>query len=169
MYYGIHATSKSRAKLIRSDGFLPGSGRVGTGVYFWRNSHYAMELARAWYVFRQETFSKDSEPGLSILSCQLDAKEEEVLDLESVEMKDFIAETIARIGGIPAKPAEDEICGLFDLIISDFASHHTYSVVMLIARVSAPPKSDYPTAVMGAPISYIVLVSDRIKIEEEIV
>lgn len=171
MYYGLHGTSKTRARQIRTEGFRTGKGRVGTGVYFWRKGPHDQDLARAWHSFMAPTFAGDMEPGVAILSCAIRADSEEVIDLESPEMKDFVYEMSIQYECIGPRPDEEKLSGLYDWVLSEVEATHPAAIVMLIARVAAPRKNgpfEYPVRLLGAPISYIVRVVDRIDVLEEL-
>jgi len=172
VYYGLHATTRSRVALIRQDGFRRGSGRVGTGVYFWRKGPYALGLARQWYEYlnSKQAFSSETDGSIAILSCSIRAERHEVLDLESPEMKDFVGELL-QSRSISMALDEVDICAFYDYVVSEFDREHSHALVMLIARVAAPPrfgKFEYPIRFLGAPLSYIVRVTERITIDEEL-
>jgi hypothetical protein len=51
---GVHGTSRSAAQKIAQHQTFQKTdkGRVGTGVYFWRENIYAKGLASCWYEYR---------------------------------------------------------------------------------------------------------------------
>jgi len=51
---GVHGTSRTAAQEIVQHQIFQKTdkGRVGTGVYFWRENIYAKELAICWYDYR---------------------------------------------------------------------------------------------------------------------
>jgi len=50
-FNGSHGTSDFRARRIEAQGFIPGKGRAGTGVYFWKQGRYSVDLAIGWYKY----------------------------------------------------------------------------------------------------------------------
>jgi hypothetical protein len=99
-YTGTHGTSVHRASIIERDGFTGRAGRGGTGVYLWRQSEYAFELAAAWYRFRnaKDEYHDEPEQGGVVLIADVLASEDEHMDLEAAEVKDRVAELAIAVG-----------------------------------------------------------------------
>ncbi len=74
-----------------------GTGRAGSGVYFWLGPYY-IELAVGWYKFlaSRNEFDNDENPACAVIIVDVKAEEREVLNLEDEELKNEIALVVKR-------------------------------------------------------------------------
>ncbi len=86
---GVHGTSRTAAQEIVQHQIFQktGKGRVGTGVYFWRENIYAKELASCWYEYRVRKGDFKPNEG-AVIYADICVKENEFWDLEEPSAKD---------------------------------------------------------------------------------
>lgn len=156
---GIHGTTRSAAqKIVQQQTFqATPTGRVGSGVYFWRDSLYAKELASCWYEYRVRKGDYQAHEGV-LLAADIYVNENEFLDLEHPSYKDALS-LFAKTRPSEISPADDagELGVLYNLFIGELevAAQQTYKVCQV--RIPSPPKClNYPTFLLWNPLAYVV-------------
>jgi hypothetical protein len=156
---GIHGTTRSAAqKIVQSQTFQTTPiGRVGTGVYFWRESLYAKDLALCWYEYRVRKGDYPAHEGV-ILTVDLGVNENELLDLEHPSYKDALS-LFAKTRPSELSPADDagELGILYNLFIGELETTAQQKYKVCQVRLPSPPKClTYPTFLLGNPLAYVV-------------
>lgn len=170
---GKHGTSVTRAKKIVADQkFLPSpDGRVGSGIYFWRDNALADDLARCWHQDQvgKGAFAGEEEPYLAIISATLECAESECLDLEDPIFKDKLAEIVAGRKKKGERLTQADQTKLITVLVKAIDNQTGTAAKILIVRL-APPQSyiSYEIALLGAPLCYVARSSDCIKIDKVI-
>lgn len=87
--YGTHGTSRSKADLIRRQGFRLGLGRHGKGVYFWASTakkdadhSMAIELALSYASAMPHLYRTDNDSTPKSLLCEIRTNDTNFLDIE---------------------------------------------------------------------------------------
>ncbi len=154
---GSHGTSVSRAQLVQKNGFRQGSGRGGTGVYFWLGPYY-IELAVGWYNFlaSKNEFINDENPSCAVIIALIKADESEVLNLEDETLKNEIAVVVKKQGINPKN--KRAVAKLYDSFIMRLEQKLQVKFKAVKIRVGFPPLEfikDYPISIIGAPLCCI--------------
>lgn len=156
---GVHGTTRAAAlKIVQQQTFqISATGRIGAGVYFWRESIYAKDLANCWYEYRVRKGDYQAAEGV-ILRAEIRLDENEFLDLEHPSYKDALS-LFAKTRPSEISPADDagELGVLYNLFIGELevAAQQTYKVCQV--RIPSPPKCpSYPTFLLGNPLAYVV-------------
>lgn len=93
---GIHGTCRSSADSIIKNGFRPGKGRHGTGVYVWSSNKedhsYAIELAMCYANDR----SQEKNPTTVALMCNILTTKDNLLDVEQDSTSRMLTEFIRK-------------------------------------------------------------------------
>jgi len=168
-YEGSHGTSKSRAEKIDKQGFIPGLGRAGSGIYFWHKSHHYIPLAKGWYnqCYNKHLYDADDNKSCVVIIVQLQAGEDEVLDMENHDMKDRIA-ALAEVRKIDATNFR-RISALYDLFIKRMEDELESTFAILLIRVAPPDRTyypEYPLNIVGAPLCCVARNKECIIIKE---
>jgi hypothetical protein len=151
---GSHGTSVTRAQRIQTTGFQLGSGRAGSGVYFWLGPYY-IELAVGWYKYQASINEFDAYENSACAVIIVDVKTEdgEVLNLEDEELKNEIAVVVKKQGINPNNKAA--VAKLYDSFIMKLEEKLQIKFKAIKIRVGIPPKEfirDYPISIIGAPM-----------------
>jgi hypothetical protein len=154
-YEGSHGTSKSRAEKINKQGFILGTGRAGSGIYFWHKSHHYIPLAKGWYsqCCDKHLYDTDENKGCVVIVVELQAPEDAILDMENPEMKDRIA-ALAEARKIDATKFR-RISALYDFFIKRMEVELKSTFAILLIRVAPPDRAyypEYPISIIGAPL-----------------
>lgn len=166
---GTHGTSVSRAESIRQNGFIITSGRGGKGAYLWRNSAYSDFLARAWHSqkYYDGDFNRDIDQECAIIHAVINVSENQFLDLEDPDIKDGL--THLAISKKIDLRNKKELSALYDSFVAEVEKQIMTKILTVQLRV-ATPKSEYvknyPMAIAGLPLSYIVREPKIIEITE---
>jgi hypothetical protein len=164
---GTHGTTRSKAEAICTQGFRCGYGRGGSGVYFWHNNKYGIQLAKEWYQVHLDAgkYLHDLDNHCVIIIAKLITEDDEFLDLEDPSLKDKMAEILS------AREVDNNnraIASFYDAFIYQIETELGKKIKLLSLRV-APPKVDdscYPIRFLGAPISYIARDNSCIHIQQ---
>ena len=163
-----HGTTSSRAKKIKELGFLKGHGRAGKGIYFWKESPFFIYLAVGWYKYmvgEYDKYSKDKDRTCSVLVAELQAKQDEILDLENDKLKEMITDLYCKFR-IDFND-RNQISLLYELFIEEIEKE-LGTVFKILVIKTAPPKIDYcenyPLPVIGAPQCCVARNTDCIKL-----
>ncbi len=167
-YEGSHGTSKSRAEKITKQGFIPGLGRAGSGIYFWHKSRYFITLAKKWHYqcSNKHHYDNDENKSCVVIIVELQADEDAILDMENPDMKDRIAE-LAEVKQIPLKNRH-KIAALHDLFIKRMESALKTTFAIILIRVAPPDRvyyPEYPIDIMGAPLCCVARNNDCVTIK----
>jgi hypothetical protein len=150
---GSHGTSVTRAQRIQVSGFQLGTGRAGTGIYFWLGPYY-IELAVGWYRFlaSKNEFADDENPACAVIIVEVKAGEGEVLNLEDEELKNEIALVVKKQGINPHN--KTAVAKLYDSFIMRLEEKLQVRFKAIKIRVGIPLEfiRDYPISVIGAPM-----------------
>jgi len=89
---GVHGTTRAAAlKIVQQPTFqISATGRIGAGVYCWRESIYAKDLANCWYEYRVRKGDYQAAEGV-ILRAEIRLDENDFLDLEHPSYKDALS------------------------------------------------------------------------------
>lgn len=165
---GTHGTCISCAESIEHSGFKMSTGRGGIGVYFWRDSKLAADLARGWYefYFSKGKYREFKNSKCAILYVTLNAAEDEILDLEDPEIKDQLYELMEKLDILP-HPKDEEIATAHDLFVRELEKTINKNIKILELRVGLPKDyfTFYELKALGAPICYIARDSAIIAID----
>jgi len=156
--YGHHATTESRAEIIKKQGFKPGIGRAGEGVYFWYKNKYSEILAECWYYnqLAEGSYKNDSNRTYYLLSGEFESKDEEFLNLEDDELKVALTDLAEEKGIDPAKDFK-KLPGIYGLLYDEIEKIRGTKLLIIMVRVAIPkPCTKYPISAMGAPLCYII-------------
>ncbi len=164
---GSHGTSVSRAQLVQKNGFRQGTGKGGTGVYFWLGPYY-IELAVGWYKFlaSKNRFSNDENPSCAVIIALIKADESEVLNLEEEVLKNEIAAVVKKQGIDPRN--KNAVAKLYDSFIMRLEQKLQVKFKAVKVRVGIPLEflKDYPISIIGAPLCCIAREIGCITINE---
>lgn len=150
---GAHGTSVSRANRIRSFGWQVSTGRGGTAAYFWKKHPRFVPLAIEWYQQRKEegVYRHDRDPACTVILADLDAEEQEILNLIGDEEFKETIDVFAQEKKLPTN-TNDEISAIIDLFISEMEVDEGVIYKIVVLEVATPRKSAYPIKLIGAPI-----------------
>ncbi len=156
---GSHGTSKVRAQIILSDGFISGSGRGGTGIYFWEESDHYIELSKAWYCqsCERKYFKDEKNPECAVLIAELLTNDKEFLDLEDDSLKNAIFR-LAKHFNIKDNDLSD-LSALYDLFYENLENDLKINYKIISLRVAAPKTKflkDYSIKILGVPRCLVV-------------
>jgi hypothetical protein len=156
--YGTHGTTLTRTESIIKENFKTGSGRAGTGIYFWRKNEYSEILAEGWYKYSLNTnsYSSDNKKEFVCISVNINVQEDNFLDLEDVEIRDRLTR-ITFEKKMSNKASKKEITALYDIFIKDFEKELNLKFYVWLIRVSPPSEAyKYPYKILGYPYCYVV-------------
>lgn len=162
---GTHGTLDENKEAIEENGFIPGVGRLGKGVYFWKMDRYATELAMAWVHQRYPAGRK----GI-VLSCKINIDEDKALfNIDDRVLKEEIFLT-AEAAGLDVYN-ESDICAAHDLFFREYEKD-TRQVILVVEGETFPPASQYfieirkyPAGMLGNPVCYAVRDERAINVE----
>lgn len=169
-FKGSHGTSKTRAIAIGTKGFEYGSGRVGKGIYFWKESELFIDLARHWWECQRKRgkYDKDHDTRCAIILVKVKARDSEVLDLETEYFKNMLIRLQSEKKIDINEPYMEE--KIHSLFIEKLEKKFGVEYKIILCRVSPPAdyKKWYPIGIAGAPIAIIVRNNDCLSIEKTI-
>lgn len=156
MNKGTHGTSAENAKAIRVSGFKAGSGRNGSGVYFWAESAYSFNLAKAWFLQCHKEGKYGVESVGAVIYVTIRVAENEILNLEEPDIANRIS-IIINSKGI-SYWTEKKLAGLWDGFIKEMEAKIKCSFGVLVTRLAPPDDRyfKYPIWLLGAPFCYVV-------------
>lgn len=169
-FYGAHGTKHENRTSIIEHGFQSAFGRLGKGVYFWKEGKYALLLAKA-HVRAQPGF----EVGKGLVFCctiQIE-NEDDVFDGEDEDLKLRVVEWLEKSGLNTTDKRNISLA--WDYMLTQYEILRERPILVLVGRVAHPPSKgfvageSYPVYVLGAPFCYVVRKNDIIQIREEIV
>ena len=156
---GSHGTSETRAATICTGGFIVGSGRAGTGVYFWAESPYWTELAAGWYRFAlsRRQYDKEARRAGVIIFVEITVDETEVFYCENAVVASLIASLFRRMG-LNREASDEDMARLWDGFIKEMERKQGVTYKVLEKRLAPPPREfcDYPIQRLDAPFAYMV-------------
>lgn len=160
-YKGSHGTSRSRADKISKAGFERGRGRAGTGIYFWLEGPYCLELAKEWFNQLKSSgkISDETDPECAIIIASLKAYKSEVLDLENYTLKNKIAQLRKE------KKFTGNSRALHECFVNQLQKEAGTYFKILLVRVTTPKPSSYPLQDLGSPICCVARNKDCIFID----
>jgi hypothetical protein len=162
-FRGTHGTCASRAKRIQAHGFQLGTGRQGTGAYFWRENRFSRALAIAWFRNARNLRSYDHEADTrcAVISAIIVVGEEEWLDLCDPEAIDNILCLFVDKGFVDDVDASK----LFEEYI-ELVEHGLGIKFKLIQTQAISPNlaKEWPRQSIGRPFCYVVKDSSCITI-----
>jgi len=156
---GVHGTSRSAAQEIAQHQIFQKTdkGRVGTGVYFWRDNIYAKDLAICWYEYRVRKGDFKPNEG-AVIYADICIKENEFWDLEEPSAKDDLG--IFAIQQHDTDQLDDDARNtgaFYDLFIDRLEKNTNTKCKVFQIRLPSPPKClSYPTTLLGNPLAYVV-------------
>lgn len=146
---GTHGTLEVSAIQIQQAGFRSGSGRGGTGVYFWAYENepdFAHSLARDWAEFRHKNGEK-----VVVIYVAIPTDEEEILDCDQPWFAEQIAQIANRLGSRPSSWHK-----IPDLIVKKMEAQGA-KVSVLKCSLSFPKHTTSPVRyMMGGAKAYVV-------------
>jgi hypothetical protein len=165
---GSHGTSISKARVIQKEGFKVSRGRLGIGVYFWRNNAYAEYLAESWWEFEfsKGKFKRDQNQGCSVIWANFKIEDNDFLDLNDKDINDGLAKFCIE-KKLSFSNATREMASLITAYISRLENKLNHSFKVIESTVSTAPRefiNKYPLAVLGSPSCYIVFNTECISI-----
>lgn len=165
-YNGSHGTSLKRYRKILDSGFSLGSGRAGSGIYFWVESPLYLELAKAWFRYAKSKgeYNPEIDPECIVIIAEVKASGTEYLDLEDIKFKNLIYEL-----GLEQNVDFDnvrDVARLYNLFISRMEQAAGCRIKMLTVRVAPPPDYKYPIKVIGAPLCCVARTQDCVTVKD---
>jgi hypothetical protein len=157
---GCHGTSISRSLLIQLNGFKKAEGRLGTGVYFWRDGFHAKNLAYGWWSYQlsEKCFVTDKNSNACIIWVKIGIGEEEFLDITSPEINEGFAQLCSKLQ-LKYDASKKQLAKAMTMFIDNLEKELNCKFKIVESMVAPPPKGfvpDYPIKALGAPRCYIV-------------
>ncbi|WP_415713293.1 hypothetical protein [Maridesulfovibrio sp.] len=160
-YEGFHGTAQSFAVVILEKGFIVSStGRRGRGVYLWKQSPYAKDLAVAYYKssLARGSYSSLANKDCAVLKSKLTISPEEKIDLDSDELKDAIIRLATQ--NDYDLTDEDKISRLYDFFVEQLEQTWACKYKIALASVDVPRQKflgyKFPTSAIGQPRCIVV-------------
>src|SRR5208283_215038 len=96
-------------------------GRAGRGIYFWKECEHYIVLARGWYTqaLAEGRYQSDTSE-CRIIIADLEANEDEILDLDDRDLKEKIFK-LAKKNNLPYNSTK-EVARLFDTFVTRLQS-----------------------------------------------
>jgi hypothetical protein len=155
---GIHGTSSSKADQIRKSKFKIRTGRGGKGAYFWRHNKYSGILAYCWFLQAKYNgrYSGDRDKTFAEIKVKIKVPTNSFLDLEDPDIRENLAD-FAVSKGIDTDNDRKRMAELIEAFVTETERVLSSDIKVLQLRLPIPHDCrDYPSAMMGFPISYIV-------------
>lgn len=165
-YTGSHGTSLNRYRKILGSGFSLGSGRAGNGIYFWVESYLYLELAKAWFKYKNATgeYNDERKPECVVLIAEIKTNDTEYLDLEDMNFKNYIYQ-LGLEQKIDFYNAKD-VARLHNLFITKMEQKLGHLIKMLTIRVAPPRDYKYPIMAIGAPLCCVARTQDCVTVKD---
>lgn len=156
---GVHGTSRAAAQEIAQQQMFQKTdkGRVGTGVYFWRENLHAKKLAICWYEYRVRRGDFKPNEG-AVIYADIGVRENEFWDLEEPSAKDDFGSFAIQQHDIDQLDDDARSTGAFyDLFIDKLEKNTNNKCKVFQIRLPSPPRClSYPTTLLGNPLAYVV-------------
>ncbi|WP_342049934.1 MULTISPECIES: hypothetical protein [unclassified Cupriavidus] len=123
------------------DGFVPGPGRAGAGVYFWayeKNVDLARKLAIGWFTYctKRGSFSKSKDARCAVLYGQYEADDEEYFDCSGLAFQEVLLEYMK---GFP-EYSDTDLNLAHGKIFSELEQKSGRQLKIVLTKVAQPPK-----------------------------
>ncbi len=155
---GSHGTTATRAISIQKYGWRTGTGRAGTGIYFWKECDHFIELAVGWYKreLAEKKYKNDNQQECKVIVADFEANDDEVLDLDNRELKNKVYK-LAKEKKM-SYSNNREIAKVYNLFITELEGEMKTNFKVITMEVSPPGSEycDYPSPLLGPPICYSV-------------
>lgn len=165
---GTHGTTASKADSIRDTGFKKSKGRLGRGVYFWRENPFAELLAKSWWKFEtsRKRYAADSNKCCCVICARFKIKVNEYLDLDDKDIKDGLA-CLCIEKNLGYLTSDIEMAALITAFVKRLETKLDLEFKVIQSTVSTAPKhfvEEYPIKVIGSPSCYVVFCESCIEI-----
>ncbi|MCO7637822.1 hypothetical protein NJI34_13650 [Pseudomonas sp. S 311-6] len=142
---GTHGTSRSRAEVISSKGFVATTKEcvLMSGVYFWAYDNeisLAKRLAENWWRFssvKLKSYVEDSDCSLAVLDARIEANENVYFDASAESFLDLLIKT-AEARGIES--TKQEFNKLRVLLLTEIEAFKKTTFCVIKAEVEVPGK-----------------------------
>ena len=166
---GTHGTSSFRAKAIQASKFIPTTGRAGLGVYFWKKTAFAERFAKDWHRDRlsEGLYGGEADQLCAVILADIVTNTDQYFDLEDPAFKEKLMTLIVEREAKGTKMDTAACVKLRTALLRRFEDHLGCKATVLQVALPPPKASGswYLINPLGAPLCYLVIDPDCIKIE----